>query len=348
LRAKTSHLAHHPPASSAASEFKSHHVAIAAGFLILVLSCVTLWLRKRSQRHANLHPDSTPAPIPPNSRIGDVEILSVLADGGTATIYRGEDADCNMVAIKIPHRQLVRDSKFVATFQKEAKVGVELRHPSIVRVYHAGNYRAGGFSKIPFFVMEFLEGQELESWLKEHGPMEARSAAKLARGVADALQWAHQRGVVHRDISPRNIFLTSKRTVKVMDFGISSTSKIGGRREKGLTYGTPEYLAPERIQKPNSSDPRSDLYALGCVFYEMVAGKPPFLGNSPEQTVIMHLRAPVPPIGDGIRIPAEIDAIIQRLLAKDPAERFQSAAEVISALAEATPDSYESGKVSFL
>ena len=183
--------------------------------------------------------------------------------------------------------------------------------------------------------MEFLEGQELDSVLKQ-GPLGAQEAIKVARGVSDALQWAHARGVVHRDISPRNIFITNRRAVKVMDFGISTVTSKANRqvRARGLAYGTPEYMAPERMVDSRAADERSDLYALGCVLFEMVAGHPPFQGSTPEQVVKAHRQAPIPSLVEqGLGTP-ELDQLLQLLLAKNPKDRLQSANQVTARLAD--------------
>ena len=279
-----------------------------------------------------------PAPLPRDGKIGQFDLGVLLADGGTATVYNGVDPGGLTVAIKIPHRGPLRNRKFVATFEREAQIGIDLRHPSIVRVLDAGTYRAGGYSKIPYFVMEYLEGQELDAIL-ETGPLTPVEAVGVARGVADALSWAHARGVIHRDISPRNIFVTSRRSIKVMDFGISAVSDRGpgAKKARGLAFGTPEYMAPERMQDTGIADERSDLYALGCVLYEMISGVPPFQGESPEKTVTMHLRSPIPSLLEKGLAPADLDAIVTKLLAKDPRQRYQTANEVIARLAELAP-----------
>lgn len=279
-----------------------------------------------------------PAPLPKEGQLGDYQLGPLLADGGTATVYLGRDSSGGPVAIKIPHRGPLRSRNFVSTFEREAQIGIDLRHPSIVRVLAAGHYKAAGHSRIPYFVMEFLEGQELEVLL-EDGRFSERDAIGVARGVADALAWAHARGVVHRDISPRNIFVTNKRAVKVMDFGISTVGTRGnkGSKARGLAFGTPEYLAPERSYDAAAADERSDLYALGCVLYEMLAGHPPYLGDSAEAIIKGHIKSPIPSLAQQGLATVEVDAITQRLLAKNPKERFQTATEVAARLAELVP-----------
>ena len=322
-----------PPPDSSALNFSP---AVVGGVALGVVIVGTV-IRRRMRAHVPKD-WADAAPLPKDGRVGEFELGVLLADGGTATVYNGVDPQGQTVAVKIPHRGPLRNRNFVSTFEREAQIGIDLRHPSIVKVLDAGTYRAAGFPKIPYFVMEYLEGQELDAIL-ETGPLTPTEAVGVARGVADALSWAHARGVVHRDISPRNIFVTSRRSIKVMDFGISAVSDRGPKAKKarGLAFGTPEYMAPERMQDTGIADERSDLYALGCVLYEMIAGVPPFLGESPEKTVMMHLRSPVPSLADKGLAPPDLDAIVMKLLAKDPKQRYQTANEVIARLAELAP-----------
>ena len=325
----------------------------AAGLAALV----AIALMGRLTRRRTVQSARTPAPLPADHRVGPYHIESLIANGGTATVYLGtlvsgaslpsgnlatsSGAISNTVAIKIPHTEQLRDRKFVATFLREAQIGLELRHPSIVRVLHVGSYRPWGFAQVPYFVMEHLEGQELDHLIHNGETHDPQFATMVARSVADALQWAHSRGVVHRDISPANIFITSKRLVKVMDFGISSVSAkfTGKRSSKALSFGTPAYLAPERIADSRSNDPRSDIYSLGCVMYEMVVGTPPYSHEKPEEVIKMHSRSPIPSLREQARVPVsvEFEALVRKMLAKDPKDRYQSAGEVISALSEFIP-----------
>lgn len=304
----------------------------------VVLGAVVLvWLVKPLFHKKTVQSARTPAPIPDDKTLDKYIIEAEMANGGTATVYRGKDPAGVTVAIKIPHREQINDRDFVATFLREAQIGLELRHPSIVRVLHAGSYREAGFRQIPYFVMEYLEGQELGDLIHK-GPLESQFAIMVARSVADALQWAHARGVVHRDISPANIFITNKRLVKVMDFGISTVSArfTGKRQSKALNFGTPAYLAPERITN-SRGDARSDIYSLGCVLFEMIAGAPPYVHERPEIVVQMHLKAPVPSLKNETTasvVARPLDIVVAKLLAKDPKNRYQTAGEVVSALAD--------------
>lgn len=281
---------------------------------------------------------AAPAPLPSDGRLGTYKLGPMIADGGMATVYMGKDENHQPVAIKIPHRGPLRNSSFVKTFEREAQIGVDLRHPSIVKVFYAGNYRAPGFKRIPYFVMEYLEGQELDALL-QFGQLAENDAINVARGVADALQWAHARGVIHRDISPRNIFVTNKKGIKVMDFGISAVNSRDARapRARGLAFGTPDYLAPERMADYGVADERSDLYSLGCVLFEMLAGHPPYEAATPEATVMAHKKAPIPDLHAKGLASRPLAEIVTRLLQKNPNDRFQSAGEVTSKLADLRP-----------
>ncbi len=268
--------------------------------------------------------------------MGGFRILGVLGQGGTATVYEAEASEGHPAAVKIPHRGPLSDREFVANFRREAEVGVDLRHPSIVRVLEAGVYAACGFREIPYFAMERLHGQDLGRVLRDRGRLPQQLALRITRALADALDWAHQRGVVHRDISPSNIFLTDHKSVKVMDFGISAVCSRRGRDQqgRGLGLGTPAYLAPERVADDRLVDPRVDQYALGCVLYEMLTGRPPFVAEKAEDVLRMHLSREVPPLPLEVEVAPGVQRILARLLQKDPASRYPSARELLVDLAE--------------
>lgn len=270
------------------------------------------------------------APLPLDLRVGDYRLGAVVGDGGTATVYSAVDAEGRPAAVKIPHLAALEDREFVATFRREAELGVSLRHPSIVKVLQAGTYAAQGHPHIPYIAMELLQGKPLSAVIRQEGALEPRQAAAIARVVADALDWSHQRGIIHRDVSPSNVFLTPQRQVKVMDFGISAAQSERGPA-RGMARGTPEYLAPERIADFHRADPGVDLYALGCLLFEMLSGHPPFQAERPEEVLRMHLREPVPALPG---LPPGLERVLHRLLEKEPARRYGSAREVLVDLAE--------------
>lgn len=282
----------------------------------------------------------TRAPLPENGTIDGYRVTETIGVGGSAAVYGALAPDGERVALKIPHLETLQSRHFAKNFDAEAEVGVDLVHPSIVKVMGTGKFDGPGRLKIPYFVMEALEGCDLSQKLAQSGPMDQKEAAQMARVVADTLGWAHHRGIIHRDISPRNIFITDSRQVKVMDFGISTVFKKGDRRGKSggsLNFGTPQYLAPERTSRTDN-DPRSDLYSLGCVLYEMLTGVPPFDGESPRAILMLHRKAPViPPSKKGVDVPHQLEGIVMKLLEKDPTKRYQDAGEVTAALADLLP-----------
>ena len=291
-------------------------------------------LRSWWHKPAVLLEDSRPAPLPCDRMVGGFQVGQTLGDGGTATVYEARGPDGAEAALKIPHRGLLRDPEFVAAFRREAELGTSLRHPSIVRVHLAGVYRLPDFREVPFFAMERLRGRDLQGWLHQEGRLETGLALAIARAIADALDWAHHRGVVHRDISPGNIFLTCQKSVKVMDFGISALCHERRPGAGGPGRGTPAYLAPERLRNSHLADPRVDLYSLGCVLYEMLAGRPPFQGEQPDQVLRQHLEAPAPALPVEVTVPWRASRLVARLLEKDPERRCATAREVLAELAE--------------
>lgn len=306
-------------------------VAITAGLIVFI----RLFARKMPA-----DPNSvTPAQLPSSRKLGDYLVLETIGIGGSATVYKARSPGGETVAVKVPHLETLRQKGFRATFDAEAQVGVNLVHPSVVKVIGTGEYLDNQKRKVPFFVMENLEGEDLHHRLRDVGRVEAREAAQIARVVADALGWAHHRGIQHRDISPKNIFITKNRQIKVMDFGISTVFKRGdkiGKAGGALNFGTPHYLAPERTSRTDS-DCRSDLYSLGCVLYEMVTGKPPFDAESPRAILMLHRKQPVMPPSSKVEIPPQLEEIIMKLLAKDPEKRYQDAGQVTAALADLQP-----------
>ncbi len=287
------------------------------------------WKGPLSEEEARL-----PAPLPPDRLVGGFQVLGLLGDGGTATVYKAQDSAGAEAAVKIPHRGVLSDREFVAAFRREAELGVSLRHPSIVRVLDAGAYATPDFREVPYFAMERLHGQDLGTLLREKGRLPQQLAVCITRAIADALDWAHQRGVVHRDVSPSNIFLTDHKAVKVMDFGISAVCSQRGGRLRGMGRGTPAYLAPERIADHHLADPQVDLYALGCVLYEMLAGIPPYVADHAEDVLRMHLSRPIPPLPVDVDVHPRLQRILLRLLQKEPGSRSSSARELLVELAE--------------
>jgi eukaryotic-like serine/threonine-protein kinase len=255
---------------------------------------------------------------------GRYEIDSVLGQGGMAKVFRGTDQVLGRtVAIKVLSPQFADDAQFVTRFRREAQSAAALNHPNIVGVFDTGSQ-----GDVHFIVMEYVEGRTLRDVIRSDGPLHPQRAVEIADAVAKALESAHDAGMVHRDIKPGNIMLTSDGEVKVMDFGIARTSTGDTLTQTAAVLGTASYLSPEQAQG-QPVDPRSDLYSLGCVLYEMVTGRPPFSGDSPVAIAYKHVKDdPAPPSQINADVPGDLEAVILKSMAKNPANRYQTAAEL--------------------
>ncbi|HEX9102326.1 MAG TPA: serine/threonine-protein kinase, partial [Polyangia bacterium] len=284
---------------------------------------------------------------------GRYRIKARLGHGGVGAVYQGEHVETRRpVAIKVLHAVFAGTDEFNRRFEREAQAASKLTHPSCVSVLDFGRVErvepvAGGarLLGIPYLVMEFVRGEPLADRLAR--PMAPTEAVVIARGVASALRHAHGLGIVHRDIKPANIMLVEDGgtglVVKLLDFGLAkmvgddSASNNEPLTQAGMVFGTPGYLSPEQASG-QGADARSDIYALGVVLYEMVAGRRPFMRQDPLDVVRDHLNTlPPPPRAVGAPISAELEAAILKALAKDPKGRWQSAEELSTALAK-TPE----------
>ncbi|NUP31620.1 MAG: serine/threonine protein kinase, partial [Streptomycetaceae bacterium] len=248
-------------------------------------------------------------------------------------VWQGVDRELGRtVAIKVLPAELTRHDEFRTRFRREARTVASLSHQGVATLYDVGEDVGDGGEAgdtTPFLVMEFVDGRTLADALRD-GPVPAERALAIARDVADALVHSHGHGLVHRDIKPSNVMLTATGSIKVLDFGIAKALAETTTRltATGMTVGTPAYLSPEQIDG-GAVDGRSDLYSLGCLLYELLAGKPPFSGDSPFVVMNQHLvKEPSPPSALRPQIPAEVDALVLRLLAKSPGQRPASAAEL--------------------
>jgi serine/threonine protein kinase/beta-lactam-binding protein with PASTA domain len=255
---------------------------------------------------------------------GRYRVEEELGRGGMAKVYRGNDTVLGRpVAVKILAPQFADDPSFVDRFRREAQAAARLNHPNLVSVYDTGSDDG-----IHFIVMEYVEGKTLADYLTGGGRIMPQRAIEIAEAVSQALTAAHAQGVIHRDIKPGNIMITPSGDVKVADFGIArmiaSAETIA---QTAAVLGTAAYLSPEQAQG-QPVDQRSDLYSLGCVLYEMVAGRPPFTGDSPVAVASKQvLEQPVPPSRLNPDVSPQLDAVIMRTLAKNPANRYESAEE---------------------
>ena len=250
---------------------------------------------------------------------GRYELHRTIGRGGMAEVHLARDQLLDRpVAIKILFPEFATDPSFVARFRREAQSAANLNHPNIVGVYDWGK-EAGTY----YIVMEYVDGRSLSEILRSEGPLHPRRAADIAADVAGALGFAHRNGVVHRDIKPGNVLITTTGQVKVADFGIARAIRDGAEEhltQTGSVMGTATYFSPEQAQgKP--VDPRSDLYSLGIVLYEMVSGRPPFQGDSPVAIAYKHVQESPPPLRSlNAEIPTTYEAITRKALAKNPVE----------------------------
>jgi hypothetical protein len=258
---------------------------------------------------------------------GDFRLLGMLGRGGMASVFKVERRG-EISALKRPLERLLDDAQFRERFLREAEIGRTLNHPNIVRILERGNV-----GTVPYFTMELLPGETLQDFAGR-GPAAPRTAAAIMVQVAEALDFAHSKGVVHRDLKPSNVMLLPDGTAKVMDFGIARAHRFEGLTATAAFVGTPNYVSPETIEG-RPIGPRSDLYAVGLVFFELLTGQPPFTGETPYAILKKHCtEEPVPPSRLQNRVPAELDAIVLQLLRKDPDERPASAEDLVVALRE--------------
>ena len=266
---------------------------------------------------------------------GRYQLLSLIASGGMGSIYSALDTRLDRsVAVKIMHPHLAQDEEFVSRFIKEAKAAAALSHPNIVNVQDQG-WNTGGVPAV-FIVMELVEGATLRDYLDEQGALGVESALRYLVPILSALAAAHERGIVHRDIKPENILISKEGRVKVADFGLARGALLGNTMtgESSIILGSVSYLSPEQVQR-GIADERSDVYATAIVAFEMLTGKKPFEGETPIQIAYKHVNEKVPaPSTINSKVPATLDALIQRASDTDPDKRPANAGEFLSALRE--------------
>ena len=271
---------------------------------------------------------------------GRYQVDGLIGRGGMAEVHAGQDTRLGRtVAIKMLRSDLARDPTFLARFRREAQSAAGLNHPAIVAVYDSGEdeeTQSGGATvALPFIVMEYVEGRTLREILNEKTFMEPAEAARVTEGVLDALSYSHRMGIVHRDIKPANVMLTPSGSVKVMDFGIARAiaDTAATMTQTQSVIGTAQYLSPEQAQG-HPVDARSDLYSAGCLLYELLTGRTPFVGDSPVSVAYQHVgQPPQPPSVHQPGLSADLDAVVLHALVKDREARYHDAGQFRSDLA---------------
>ncbi|MFF2039656.1 Stk1 family PASTA domain-containing Ser/Thr kinase [Kitasatospora sp. NPDC058170] len=261
---------------------------------------------------------------------GRYELGGVLGRGGMAEVYLAHDTRLGRsVAVKTLRADMARDPSFQARFRREAQSAASLNHPAIVAVYDTGEDYIDGIS-IPYIVMEYVEGSTLRELLHSGRRLLPERSLEMTIGILQALEYSHRAGIVHRDIKPANVMLTRQGNVKVMDFGIARAMGDAGMTmtQTSAVIGTAQYLSPEQA-KGEQVDARSDLYSTGCLLYELLTVRPPFVGDSPVAVAYQHVREEAqPPSVFDPEVRPEVDAIVLKALAKDRDYRYQSADEM--------------------
>lgn len=255
-------------------------------------------------------------------------LLSLLGEGGMASVYEAEDLLLGRkVAVKLLREQFAADPDFLARFQREARAAAGLSHPNIVAIYDVGSE-----GPTQYIVMELVRGRSIKEIVRQDGPLSAARAIDLGRQICEALQYAHDHGIVHRDVKSHNVLVSHDGRARIADFGIAVALGDSALTQSGLIVGTAHYLSPEQA-RGHAATPASDLYSVGVVLYEMVTGRPPFDGETPVTVALKQLQEPpVPPRRLNPRIPDSLQAVILKAMAKEPAARFRSGSEMAAAL----------------
>ena len=272
---------------------------------------------------------------------GQFRVIEKIGSGGMGSVYKAEQPEMRrFVAIKVLHSRYLSRQDLVTRFKREARAMSHLSHPNTARVFLYGQLEDGAC----YFVMEYLEGKNLAQTVRREGPMEPLRAINVMIQACGALEEAHRGGIVHRDLKPENIFLTSQGGIadfpKVLDFGLAKVSERQMRpgslilTQEGMVFGTPEFMSPEQA-RGETLDGRSDIYSLGVILYELLTGKLPFDANQPMEYIQKHIKEPPIPLSvrtPDRQFPPGLEAVMMKALAKKPDDRFDSAAELASAL----------------
>ena len=263
--------------------------------------------------------------------LGDFHVERLLGHGGMGEVYLARQISLDRpVALKILRPELLSSPTYLARFEKEATSAAKLNHPNVVHIYSLGS-----FDGLRYIAMEYVQGTNLKEFLNKKGPPDLPLALAIMKQAGQAVAAAGELGLIHRDIKPENLLLTRKGQIKVADFGLCRSDGAGDMTltQPGITLGTPMYMSPEQVQG-KELDHRSDLYSLGVTFYHMLAGVPPFQGQTPLALAMKHVHEP--PLDLSVHrpdLPPDLCRLVMRLMAKSPAERFPTAAEMLRELA---------------
>ncbi len=274
---------------------------------------------------------NTPAePVPLEFEQSRYRLIRKLGQGGMGTVYLAEHRLMRrLVAVKVIRAGYLGNPQVVRRFRQEAEAAARLAHPHIVAVYDADE--AGGTH---FLVMEFVNGESLDHWLAREGPLPWSQACAAVRQAALALQFAHDQGMVHRDVKPHNLMRTVEGTVKILDFGLARVlddvpRPDGQLTAEGTVLGTADYIAPEQARDSRCADVRADIYSLGCTLYHLLSGQVPFPGGTATDKIIRHATEQPEPLGRSrADLPAGLAAVVETMMAKKPDQRYQTPAEV--------------------
>lgn len=259
------------------------------------------------------------------------EVGDLIGAGGMADVFQGRDTRLSRpVAIKILRSDLARDPAFLSRFRREAQAAAGLNHPAIVSVYDTGE-EVTESGVLPYIVMEQVNGKTIREVIRSGERLPFSRAIAVTRGILEALEYSHRNGIVHRDIKPANVMLTTGGDVKVMDFGIARALDDASATvtHAWTVVGTANYLSPEQA-RGEVADSRSDIYSVGCLLYELLTGRPPFLGDTPVAIAYQHVSAEFTPVSElNEELPVGVDNVISGALSKDPLARYQSASEML-------------------
>jgi serine/threonine protein kinase len=274
--------------------------------------------------------------------LGDYAILDKIGSGGMGDVYRARHRRMKrIVAVKVLPDAATKSPDLLRRFYREVEAAAKLSHPNIVAAYDASESDG-----IHYLVMEFVDGQDLSAVIKEHGAIPVKQAVECILQAARGLEYAHQQGIVHRDIKPGNLLLHREGTVKILDMGLArvaqSVERVGidddtaeELTSSGQVLGTCDYMAPEQAENSHHADPRSDIYSLGCTLYRLLTGRAPYKSDSIINTLMAHRQSPIPSLNEARDdVPPGLDTVFRKMMAKEPQARYQTMTEVIGALEE--------------